>query len=147
MDIARATAADWPAIRALLVEAELTLDGAAEAFATGVVARDGGEVAGCAAIEPYAGSALPALGRGPCGSSAVGASGRSLVDATEQLARETGATELFLLTETAEGWFARRGYTVIDRSGRSQRRRGLGRIRACLLGERSRDAAHAAVGQ
>ena len=42
--------------------------------------------------------------------------GTSLVHAVEDLARETGATELILLTETAEPWFTRLGYTVIDRS-------------------------------
>jgi amino-acid N-acetyltransferase len=32
------------------------------------------------------------------------------------LARASGVTELLLLTETAESWFARLGYQVIDRA-------------------------------
>ena len=36
--------------------------------------------------------------------------------AAETLASETGASELILLTETAEPFFARLGYEVIDRT-------------------------------
>ena len=42
--------------------------------------------------------------------------GTSLVHAVEGLARDRGATSLILLTETAEPWFSRLGYAVIDRS-------------------------------
>ena len=41
--------------------------------------------------------------------------GQALVAAAEDLARERGASELILLTETAEPFFARLGYDVIDR--------------------------------
>ena len=58
MDVARATEDDWRAVRALLVDAALPLDGAEKAFATGVVAREGERLVGAAAIEPYDGSAL-----------------------------------------------------------------------------------------
>jgi amino-acid N-acetyltransferase len=37
------------------------------------------------------------------------------VAAAEDLARHEGVRELFLLTETAIGWFPRLGYTVIPR--------------------------------
>jgi len=115
MQTKHAGAGDWPAIRDLLAEAGLPLEGAAEAFATGVVASDGGRVVGCAAIEPHDGAALlrsVAVAPDQRGSGV----GTSLVHAIEDLARERGARSVILLTETAEPWFGRLGYTVIDRS-------------------------------
>ena len=111
---ARATAADWPAIETLLTSSALPLDGASEAFATGIVEHEDGQLVGVAAIEPYAGAAVlrsvavreDQRGRGL---------GQVLVAAAEDLARERGASELILLTETAEPFFARLGYEVIDR--------------------------------
>ena len=58
MQTKRAEAGDWPAVRDLLTEAGLPLQGAAEAFGIGVVASDGDRLVGCAAIEPYDGAAL-----------------------------------------------------------------------------------------
>ena len=115
MQTKRAEARDWPAVRDLLTEAGLPLDGAAEAFATGVVAGDGDRLVGCAAIEPYDGAAL--LRSVAVAPDQRGAGvGTSLVRAIEDLARERGAASLILLTETAEPWFDRLGYEVIDRS-------------------------------
>jgi amino-acid N-acetyltransferase len=115
MQTKRATTADWPAVHDLLTEVGLPLDGAAGAFATGIIATEGDRVVGCAAIEPYDGSALlrsvavvPDL-RG----SGVGA---SLVHDAEDLARDSGASSLILLTETAETWFSRLGYETIERT-------------------------------
>ena len=114
MSIERATPSDVPAVEALLATAGLPLEGVAEAFLTGVVARDGDVLLGAAAVEPY----------GPAGllrSVVVAESrrhtglGRQLVAAAEVLARDEGIRELYLLTETAEGWFPRLGYEVVDR--------------------------------
>jgi amino-acid N-acetyltransferase len=113
--IERATAGDLPAVEALLTSAGLPLDGLANAFATGVVARDGERLIGCAAVELYGDAALvrsvavepDARGRG------VGA---ALVSAVEELAREAGARQAYLLTETAETWFPRFGYVPVPRS-------------------------------
>ena len=41
--------------------------------------------------------------------------GGELVAAAERVARDEGVTELFLLTETAIGWFPRLGYAVVSR--------------------------------
>ena len=78
------------------------------------MAREGGEVVGAAAVEPYGPAGLlrsvvvePAL-RGT-------GIGGTLVDSSESLARDLGIDELYLLTETAETWFARRGYSAIER--------------------------------
>ncbi len=115
MTIARATDADWPAIETLLVEAGLPLDGAREAFTTGVVARDGEAVIGAAAVEP--------LGRiGLLRSVAVRADrrrtgvGHELVAAAESLARSTRLEELYLLTESAQPFFASLGYEMSPRA-------------------------------
>jgi len=99
----------------LLTEAGLPLDGAAEAFATGVVARDGDRLVGCAAIEPYGGAALLRSVAVAPDQRRTGV-GTSLVHAVEDLARDRGAMSLILLTETAEPWFTRLGYETIDRA-------------------------------
>ena len=112
--IERATAGDLPAVEALLGSAGLPLDGVADAFRSGVVARDGGRIVGCAAVELYGDAALVR-------SVAVDAArrgqglGARLIAGVEALARDGGAREAYLLTETAEGWFPRFGYAAISR--------------------------------
>ena len=41
--------------------------------------------------------------------------GRKIVAAAESLARETGISDLYLITETAVDWFPRLGYERVDR--------------------------------
>ncbi len=115
MQTSRAASGDWASVRGLLTEAGLPLDGAEEAFATGVVASDGDRLIGCAAIEPYDRVALLRSVAVVSDQRGTGV-GTSLVRAVEDLARDRGATSLILLTETAELWFSRLGYEVIDRS-------------------------------
>ena len=110
----RARPSDLPAVEALLSAANLPLAGAAEAFETGVVARDGGAVVGAAGVERYgpAGllrSVIVAPDRRGAGL------GRDLVAAAEDLARREGIRDLYLLTETAIDWFPRLGYSVVPR--------------------------------
>lgn len=114
MAIDRATPDDVPAVEALLVAAGLPLEGAREALVTGVVGREGNAVVGAAAVEPYgeAGllrSVVVAADRRGTGL------GRALVTAVEDLAREMGERELYLLTDTAAGWFPKLGYEIVDR--------------------------------
>ena len=116
VSIERATAADLPAVEHLLGANDLVLDDFTKAFETGVVARapDGAPVA-CAAIEPFGAAALlrsvavdaPRRGEGL---------GRAIVAAAEELARESGVSELYLLTESAADWFPRLGYEPVDRA-------------------------------
>ena len=114
MRIERATESDTPAVEALLAAAGLPLEGAVEALSMGVVARDGEAVVGAAAVEPFGSAGLlrsvvvaePLRGTGV---------GRELVAAAEDLARERGLRDLYLLTETAAGWFPRLGYAVVSR--------------------------------
>ncbi len=113
--IRAATAADVPAVAALLRDAGLPLEGVDDAFAHGVVAEAGGVVLGGAAVERYGTDGLlrsvvvsPALrGTGV---------GRALVAAAEATARDLDLGDLYLLTETAETWFPRLGYQVLERA-------------------------------
>lgn len=115
MRIERAETGDWPAVRGLLSEAGLPLEGAAEAFARGIVVRDGDRVIGCAAIEPYEGAALLRSVAVAPDQRGTGV-GTSLVHEAEDLAHDGGASTVILLTETTEGWFGRLGYAVVERS-------------------------------
>ncbi|MEW6225343.1 MAG: arsenic resistance N-acetyltransferase ArsN2 [Chloroflexota bacterium] len=106
--------ADLPAVRVLLTDASLPLDGVDEAFGHGVVAESSGEVVGAAAIEPYGADGLL---RSVVVASSLRRSGlgRSLVGAAEDAARALGIRDLYLLTETAIDWFPRLGYTPLAR--------------------------------
>ena len=115
METRRAETRDWPSVRALLTESGLPLDGAADAFSTGFVAREGDRTVGCVAIEPFDGSVLLRSVAVVPDRRGTGL-GTALVHAAEDLARDTGARTIHLLTDTAEPWFARLGYEVIDRS-------------------------------
>jgi amino-acid N-acetyltransferase len=114
IEVDRATPEDLPAVASLLADAGLPLDGAREAFASGVIARDATAVVGAAALELFRRSAL-------LRSVVVRPShrdrglGRQLVDAAEDLARAEGVREVFLLTETAIDWFPRLGYQPLAR--------------------------------
>ncbi len=115
MRIERASAADIPAVESLLAAAQLPREGAADALATGVVARDGEAVVAAAAVERYgeAGllrSVVVAPDRRGTGL------GHAIVAAAEDLARAEGVRDLYLLTETAIDWFPRLGYEVVDRA-------------------------------
>ena len=114
MRIERAAPADTPAVEALLAAAGLPLEGAAEALALGVVARDGEAVVAAAAIERFgdAGLLRSVVVDGRRRGTGLG---RGIVAAAEDLARAEGIGELYLLTETAPGWFPRLGYEVVDR--------------------------------
>ena len=114
MQIERAGPDDLGAIERLLVASNLPLDGARDAFAAGIVARQRGEVVGAAAVEPYgpAGLLRSVVVEPSMRSTGIGG---TLVASSEALARDLGVRELYLLTDTAEAWFERRGYRVIER--------------------------------
>jgi amino-acid N-acetyltransferase len=114
MRVERAIPSDVPAVSALLAAAGLPLEGAAEALAMGVVAREGAEILGAAAVEPYGRAGL--LRSVVVAASRRGTGlGRELVVEAEALARDEGIEELYLLTETAADWFPKLGYAVVDR--------------------------------
>ena len=115
VSVRAATVADLGAIRALLADAGLPLDGVDEAFRHGVVAVAGGTVVGAAAVEPYGTDGL--LRSVVVAPSRRGTGlGRALVEAAESVARGLGIDDLYLLTETAIGWFPRLGYATLART-------------------------------
>lgn len=113
-----ATVADLPDLEALVVAVGLTLDGlpACVSGGTAVICREhDGCLLGAAATERYEDVAFlrsvavhaPVRGHGL---------GRALVDRALADARVAGAREAWLLTETAESFFAGLGWTHADRA-------------------------------
>lgn len=105
---------DLPAIRALLSDSGLPLDGLMEVPTRLVVARHGERVVGAGALEHHGTAGLI---RSVVVSPEVRASGigSGIVAALEQTADEDGLSGTYLLTDTAEAFFARRGYRRIGR--------------------------------
>jgi amino-acid N-acetyltransferase len=96
-------------------EAGLPEEGLQEHLATTLVAREGGEVVGDAALELYGGAALlrsVAVRRELRGEGL----GQRLVAAALQLTVARGAKSVYLLTEGAEDFFARLGFRRVSRA-------------------------------
>lgn len=112
--ISPAAVADVPAIKSLLAEADLPTAGVDEHWQTFLVARDGGRIVACGGSEAYHTAAL-------LRSIAVQPSyrshglGRRLVRQLLDRLSSRGLREFYLLTTTAEEYFAKRGFKRIDR--------------------------------
>jgi len=104
---------DFPAIARLLVARGLPTDGVEDHLGNFLVAGEGGALHGCAGFERYGemgllrsvAVAVPFAGRGL---------GHALVEAVVTRAGKQGVGALFLLTTTAEKYFSRLGFEVID---------------------------------
>jgi len=106
---------DFEDVAALLHAARLPIDGLRDRFADAIVASRDGEIVGCVALELYGGSALLrslVVARGARGEGL----GERLTAEALRLARERGAADVYLLTETAQRFFPRFGFRVADRS-------------------------------
>ncbi len=118
MKIAPAVAGDLAAIRALLTQADLPsidLDARQLVHFRILRAANSADLIGVVGLQPYPPVALlrslaVAPGRRGAG---IGA---ALVKAIEASARSQGITELVLLTTTAAGFFAERGYAATNRT-------------------------------
>ena len=114
MEITPAGPADLPALHALLTASGLPLDDFDAHLGATVVARDGERVVACAALELYAPYAL-------LRSVAVAADERGhgvglmVTRAAIDLARQHRLAALFLLTETAGGFFPKLGFAPVPR--------------------------------
>jgi N-acetylglutamate synthase-like GNAT family acetyltransferase len=114
MKIRSAEAADFPAIHALLEANGLPTDGVQELLADFVVAEDGLDVIGVAGVERCGEYGL-------LRSVAVDARWRShgvarrLVDRLIETSRVRGLRALYLLTETAVGYFPNFGFETTTR--------------------------------
>ncbi|HEU4523014.1 MAG TPA: arsenic resistance N-acetyltransferase ArsN2 [Thermoanaerobaculia bacterium] len=112
--IGPATSADIPAIKALLLESGLPTAGVDDHWKTFIVARDGERIIGCGGSEAYQVAALirSIAVRPEYRSHGLG---RRLVRQLLDRLSSHGLREFYLLTTTAEEYFARRGFTKIDR--------------------------------
>lgn len=114
MTITQLLPEDLDAVHALLRAARLPTEGLDSHVHTALVARDGGTIVGCAALELYPPFAL-------LRSVAVDASrrgqglGQLLTAEAIALGRRLGVTGIYLLTETASGFFPKLGFVPIAR--------------------------------
>ena len=112
--ISAASTTDVDEIKRLLVDSELPTAGVDEHWKTFVVARDGKRMVGCGGSEVYPTTALlRSIAVLPeyqsCGI------GRRLVRELIGRLASRGIMEFYLLTETAEEFFKRRGFKRVDR--------------------------------
>lgn len=105
---------DLPAVLALLEAAGLPTAGVAEWLPRFVVAEGAGGLAGVAGLEAYGDDALLRSVAVAEGWRGRGLGGR-LTDAVLASAAAAGVRTVYLLTETAEGFFPRHGFRRIPR--------------------------------
>jgi len=106
---------DFESAAALLRASRLSLDGLRERFDNAIVASRDGEVVGCVALELHRDSALLrslVVAEGVRGEGL----GERLTAEALRLARERGAADVYLLTETAQRFFPRFGFRIAERS-------------------------------
>jgi amino-acid N-acetyltransferase len=113
--IAPAATEDLPAIVDLLERSGLPRAGIGDHLATTLVARAGGRVVGCAAVELYGPAALLRSVAVRARRRGQGVGGK-LTRAALDLARGSDVTVVYLLTETAAGFFPRFGFRPIPRT-------------------------------
>jgi amino-acid N-acetyltransferase len=109
-----ATPADVAGIRSLLVASGLPIADLDVAAIDFIVADEDGRLAGVVGVERFGGDGLLRSLAVTSERRGTGV-GDALLHAADAHARSLGMTGLVLLTTTAGPFFARRGYTVIDR--------------------------------
>jgi amino-acid N-acetyltransferase len=113
--IAPARWSDYDVVAALLEREHLPLDGLRQHFENAIVARAGNRIVGCSALEVYEGGAL-------LRSVAVDAEyrgtrvGSELTEAAIQLATRRLVPAVYLLTTTAERFFRKFDFEIVDRA-------------------------------
>ena len=112
--IGPATGADVEAIKRLLVEASLPIDGVDEHWKTFIVAKEGERLIACGGAEAYPVVALIRSVAVHPDYRSLGLGRRIVRNLLDRLA-SLGLREFYLLTTTAEEYFIRRGFTKIDR--------------------------------
>ena len=113
--IAPARLSDYDIVVALLAGEHLPIDGLRQHFENALIARAGNRIIGCSALEIYQDGALlrsvavDAEYRG----SGVGA---ALTHASIELAKRRLVPAVYLLTTTAERFFPKFGFEIVDRA-------------------------------
>lgn len=106
---------DLGVLLALLEQSGLPKDGLADHIATTFVARERGKIVGSAALELYGNAAfLRSVAVEPTRRGQ--GLGQRLTAAALDLANERGVQAVYLLTETADGFFARFGFRLVERA-------------------------------
>jgi amino-acid N-acetyltransferase len=113
--IGPATASDFDVVAALLERERLPIAGLQDHFDQMLVARDGGRIVGCAALELYEDGALLRSVAVDAAHRGTGL-GSELTRAALRLAMQRGIAAVYLLTTTAERFFPTFGFEVIDRA-------------------------------
>lgn len=114
-EIVPARPEDWPRLATLLTDSALPLEGLEDHLDATIVARDATTILGCAGLEVYGADAL-------LRSVAVAADhrgrglGEALTAAAIALARRRNVRAIYLLTETAAGFFPRFGFEETTRA-------------------------------
>jgi len=115
MKIRKATNRDLDAVEGLLSANDLPLDGVKENLSGFIVAEEGGRVIGAVGLERFGSVALLRSAVVSEGRRGEGV-GRRLVEHLLDYAESDGIEELVLLTNTAENYFPRFGFTRTTRS-------------------------------
>lgn len=113
MTIRPAQARDLPVILQLLRDANLPIQGVSEHLDTFLVAQDDSDVVGAVGLELYGDIGLlrSAVVHESHRSSGIGT---LLYERLREFASSKGVRRLVLLTTTAEKYFARKGFTIIE---------------------------------
>jgi amino-acid N-acetyltransferase len=106
---------DRPAVIALLEAASLPTAGVPPTLERFLVAEEHGRVVGVVGLELYEDGALLRSAAVQPGGRGAG-TGTALVRGVLDAARESGVTDVYLLTTTAERWFPRFGFERIARA-------------------------------
>ena len=108
------TRRDYPALESLLLAEKLPVEGVAEHLVNFIGLFRGGKLIGAVGLEIYGAAAL-LRSLVVTGSEQGKGYGKQLYRAIIDKAREAGVGEIYLLTETAERFFAARGFRKIPR--------------------------------
>jgi amino-acid N-acetyltransferase len=105
---------DWQQIQSLLEAVDLPLDGAQAHLNGFMLAYQGQQLAGCAALERYGTAALLRSVATDTAFRGIGL-GQELVNKLLNVARDEGIRDVVLLTTTADAFFPRFGFNTIER--------------------------------
>ncbi|MBI2839547.1 MAG: GNAT family N-acetyltransferase [Acidobacteria bacterium] len=130
LTFASARPIDLPGVRSLLSDAGLPSEDIEPHIGHFILAKNGAGLVGCVGLEPAGALGLLrslAVASGFRG----GGLGHELCDRLTRQARNLGVKELYLLTTSAEGFFAKRGFARIERRDAPDAIRATEEFRTC----------------